>query len=74
MDLRLKTSLLESSIDTPKPVTRLAAVLGFTPGIWVSTAMVPMDTELNAEVEQQTAHDSIAGPEKSGALKADVKT
>jgi membrane protein len=56
----------------------LGAVIGFMTWIWISTMVVLMGAELNAELEQQTGHDSTVGPEKPagmrGAYKADVKT
>jgi membrane protein len=45
--------------------------------IWISSIVVLMGGELNAELEQQTERDSTIGPEKPpgerGAYKADVK-
>jgi membrane protein len=56
----------------------LGAVIGFMTWIWISTMVVLMGAELNAELEQQTGRDSTVGPEKPagtrGAFKADVKT
>jgi membrane protein len=55
----------------------LGAVIGFMTWIWISTIIVLMGAELNAELEQQTEMDSTIGPEKPpgerGAYKADVK-
>ncbi len=55
----------------------LGAVIGFMTWIWISTIIVLMGGELNAELEQQTEMDSTVGPEKPpgqrGAFKADVK-
>jgi membrane protein len=55
----------------------LGAVVGFMTWIWISSIVVLMGAELNAELEQQTEHDSTVGPEKPqgerGAYKADVK-
>jgi membrane protein len=55
----------------------LGAVIGFMTWIWISTIIVLMGAELNAELEQQTEMDSTIGPEKPpgerGAFKADVK-
>jgi membrane protein len=55
----------------------LGAVIGFMTWIWISTMVVLMGAELNAELEQQTERDSTIGPEKPagqrGAYKADVK-
>jgi membrane protein len=56
----------------------LGAVIGFMTWIWISSIVVLMGAELNAELEQQTARDSTVGPEKPegsrGAFKADVKS
>jgi membrane protein len=56
----------------------LGAAIGFMTWIWISTMVVLMGAELNAELEQQTGMDSTVGPEKPqgarGAYKADVKT
>ena len=45
--------------------------------IWMSSIVVLMGAELNAELEQQTDRDSTVGPEKPmgtrGAFTADVK-
>jgi membrane protein len=55
----------------------LGAVVGFMTWIWISSIVVLMGGELNAELEQQTEKDSTVGPEKPpgerGAFKADVK-
>lgn len=55
----------------------LGAAVGFMTWIWISTIVVLMGAELNAELEQQTDRDSTVGPEKPrgerGAFKADVK-
>ena len=55
----------------------LGAVVGFMTWIWISSMVVLMGAELNAELEQQTERDSTVGPEKPpgkrGAFKADVK-
>ena len=56
----------------------LGAVVGFMTWIWISSMVILMGAELNAELEQQTERDSTVGPEKPkgerGAFKADVKT
>jgi membrane protein len=56
----------------------LGAVVGFMTWIWISSIVVLMGAELNAELEQQTDRDSTVGPEKPigrrGAFKADVKS
>jgi len=55
----------------------LGAVVGFMTWIWISSIIVLMGGEINAELEQQTQRDSTVGPEKPrgtrGAYKADVK-
>jgi len=55
----------------------LGAVIGFMTWIWISSIIVLMGAELNAELEQQTERDSTIGPERPpgerGAFKADVK-
>ncbi len=55
----------------------LGAAIGFMTWIWISTMIVLLGGELNAELEQQTRHDTTVGPEKPigerGAYKADVK-
>ncbi len=56
----------------------LGAVIGFMTWIWISSMVVLMGGELNAELEQQTERDSTVGPEKPpgkrGAYKADIKS
>jgi membrane protein len=56
----------------------LGAAIGFMTWIWISTMVVLMGAELNAELEQQTGRDSTVGAEKPpgmrGAYKADVKS
>jgi membrane protein len=56
----------------------LGAVVGFMTWIWISSIVVLMGAELNAELEQQTKRDSTIGPEKPkgtrGAYRADVKS
>jgi membrane protein len=42
----------------------LGAAIGFMTWIWLSTAVVLMGAELNAELEHQTARDTTTGPEK----------
>jgi membrane protein len=55
----------------------LGAVIGFMTWIWISSMVILMGAELNAELEQQTGRDSTVGPEKPqghrGAFKADTK-
>jgi membrane protein len=53
----------------------LGAVVGFMTWIWISTIIVLVGGELNAEMEHQTARDTTTGPEvepgRRGAVKAD---
>ncbi len=55
----------------------LGAVVGFMTWIWISSIVILMGAELNAELEQQTGRDSTVGAEKPigerGAVKADTK-
>ncbi len=55
----------------------LGAAIGFMTWIWISTMIVLLGGELNAEMEQQTERDTTVGPPKPmgsrGAYKADVK-
>jgi membrane protein len=55
----------------------LGAAIGFMTWIWISTIIVLLGAELNAELEQQTERDSTTGPElptgQRGAFKADNK-
>ncbi len=55
----------------------LGAVIGFMTWIWISSIVILMGAELNAELEQQTGRDSTVGPDKPegqrGAVKADTK-
>jgi membrane protein len=55
----------------------LGAAIGFMTWIWISTIIVLLGGELNAELEQQTHRDSTVGKPKPmglrGAYKADVK-
>jgi membrane protein len=54
----------------------LGAVVGLMMWMWVSTVVVLVGAELNAEIEHQTARDSTVGPEKPlgsrGAVMADT--
>jgi len=56
----------------------LGAAIGFMTWIWISTMVVLLGAELNAELEQQTGRDSTVGPEKPpgarGAYKADIRS
>ena len=53
----------------------LGAAIGFMTWIWLSTTVILVGAELNAEMEHQTSRDTTDGPEKPlgqrGALKAD---
>ncbi len=53
----------------------LGAVIGFMTWIWISTIVVLMGAELNAELELQTSRDTTVGPDKPagqrGAFIAD---
>lgn len=54
----------------------LGAVIGFMTWIWISSIVVLVGAELNAEMEHQTARDTTTGPEKPmgdrGAEMADT--
>jgi membrane protein len=54
----------------------LGAVIGFLTWIWLSTVVVLIGAELNAETEHQTARDSTVGGDKPmgrrGAVMADT--
>jgi membrane protein len=43
----------------------LGAVIGFMVWMWLSTIVVLVGAEINAEIEQQTARDSTDGPAKA---------
>ena len=53
----------------------LGAAIGFMTWIWISTTIVLLGAEINAEMEHQTASDTTAGPRKElgtrGATMAD---
>ena len=53
----------------------LGAVIGFVTWIWISTIIILVGGELNAEMEHQTARDTTTGPEQQqgtrGAAKSD---
>ena len=55
----------------------LGAVVGFMTWIWLSSTVVLIGAQLNAELEMQTKRDTTTGPEKPagqrGATPADVK-
>ncbi len=55
----------------------LGAAVGFMTWIWISSMIVLLGGELNAELERQTDHDTTVGPPKPigerGAFRADVK-
>ncbi|MCC0804734.1 YihY/virulence factor BrkB family protein [Methylobacterium sp. W2] len=42
----------------------LGAAIGFMTWIWISTTIVLLGAEINAEMEHQTARDTTTGPEK----------
>ena len=42
----------------------LGAVIGFMAWMWLSTTVVLVGAELNAEIEHQTVHDTTEGPQK----------
>jgi membrane protein len=54
----------------------LGAVIGFMTWIWLSSIVVLVGAELNAEMEHQTARDTTTGPERQmgarGATMADT--
>ena len=54
----------------------LGAVIGLMMWLWISTIVVLLGAELNAEIEHQTARDSTVGEEKPlgarGAVMADT--
>ena len=55
---------------------KLGAVVGLMIWLWISTIVVLLGAELNAEIEHQTARDSTIGAEKPlggrGAVMADT--
>ncbi len=55
----------------------LGAAIGFMTWIWISSMIVLLGGELNAELEQQTGRDTTVGPPKPvgrrGASAADIK-
>ena len=54
----------------------LGAVIGFMTWIWISTIVILLGAELDAEIEHQTCRDSTVGPPKPmgtrGATMADT--
>jgi membrane protein len=54
----------------------LGAAIGFMTWIWISSIVVLLGAEINAEMEHQTARDSTTGPPKpmgtQGATMADT--
>ena len=55
----------------------LGAVIGFMTWIWISSIVILMGAEVNAELEQQTGRDTTVGPDKPlgqrGAVMADTR-
>ena len=51
----------------------LGAAVGFMTWIWISTIIVLVGAELNAEMEHQTARDSTVGPEKPLGVRGAVR-
>ncbi|WP_375408602.1 YihY/virulence factor BrkB family protein [uncultured Methylobacterium sp.] len=47
----------------------LGAVIGFMTWIWISTTIVLLGAEINAEMEHQTARDTTTGPERPMGLR-----
>jgi membrane protein len=54
----------------------LGAAIGFLTWVWLSTTIVLVGAELNAEIEHQTKHDTTKGPPQPlgarGAKMADT--
>ena len=48
----------------------LGAAIGFMTWIWLSTSVVLVGAELNAEMEHQTARDTTEGPEKPAGQRS----
>jgi membrane protein len=67
---------LTSFADYDATYGSLGAVFGFMMWLWLSSAVVLVGAELNAEIEHQTARDSTTGPEQPlgarGAAMADT--
>ena len=61
--------------DYSKTYGSLGAAMGFMMWLWLSTTVILVGAELNAEIEHQTAKDTTKGPEKPlggrGATMAD---
>lgn len=51
----------------------LGAAIGFMTWIWLSTTVVLIGAEMNAEMEHQTARDTTVGPEKPTGQRDAVK-
>jgi len=53
----------------------LGAMIGFMTWMWISTVVILVGAELNAEIEHQTVRDTTEGPEQPlgvrGAAMAD---
>ena len=50
----------------------LGAAVGLMMWLWISTIVVLLDAELNAEIERQTARDSTVGDEQPLGLRGAV--
>jgi len=50
----------------------LGAVMGLLMWLWISTVVVIVGAELNAEMERQTLRDSTTGPEQPPGLRGAV--
>lgn len=70
------TLYLENFADYNATYGSLGALVGFMLWIWISTIIVLVGAELNAELEHQTARDTTTGPDRPmgerGALVADT--
>jgi membrane protein len=70
------TLYLENFADYNATYGSLGAAVGFMLWLWISSIIVLVGAELNAELEHQTARDTTTGPERPmgerGALVADT--
>lgn len=70
------TLYLENFADYNATYGSLGALVGFLLWIWISSIIVLIGAELNAELEHQTARDTTTGPERPmgerGAIVADT--